>query len=72
MAGDRLGGIVIRHSESSRDPQAREGRECHGNLIGIQFRTSHLSPLGEPLVNPYCRRSNESGEIMRLPTEGAY
>ena len=62
MARDRLDGIVIRHGESSRDSQAREGRECHGNLIGIQFRTSQLSPLGETLINPYCRRSNELGE----------
>ena len=64
MARDRLDGIVIRHGESSRDSQAREGRECHGNLIGIQFRTSQLSPLGETLINLYCSRSNELGKTL--------
>jgi hypothetical protein len=52
VAGDGLNGIEIRYSESSRDPQAREGSERHGNLITSQFRTSHLPPLGDLLVNP--------------------
>ncbi len=52
VAGDGLGGIVIRYGESSGDPQAREGSERHGNLIPLQFRTSQLPPLGDPLVNP--------------------
>jgi hypothetical protein len=52
VAGDGLSGIVIRYGESSRDPQSREGSQRHGNLITLQFRTSQLSPLGDPLVNP--------------------
>jgi len=52
VAGDGLGGIVIRYGESSGNPQAREGSERHGNLIPLQFRTSQLPPLGDPLVNP--------------------
>jgi hypothetical protein len=52
VAGDGLSGIVIRYGESSRDPQAREGSERHGNLVTLQFRTSQLPPLGDPLVNP--------------------
>ena len=73
LAGDRLGRIVIRHGESPRDAQAREGRERHGDLIAFQFRTCQLSSLGESLLLIlYCRRSNESGEVMRSPTEGAY
>lgn len=51
VTGDGLGGIVIRDGESSRDPQAREGGERDGNLITLQFRTSQLPPLGDPLVN---------------------
>jgi hypothetical protein len=52
VARDGLSGIEIRYGESSRDPQAWEGSERHGNLIMVQFRTSQLSPLGDPLVNP--------------------
>lgn len=37
VAGDGLSRIVIRYGESSRDPQAWEGSECHGNLIALQF-----------------------------------
>jgi hypothetical protein len=51
VAGDSLSRIVIRYGESSRDPQAREGSERHGNLITSQFRTSQLPPFGDPLVN---------------------
>jgi hypothetical protein len=59
VAGDGLCGIEIRYGKSSRDPQAWEGSERHGNLIIVQFRTSQLSPLANPLVN---RRSSESGK----------
>jgi len=52
VAGDGLSGIVIRYGESSRDPQAREGSERDGNLIGLQFRTSQLPPFRDRLVSP--------------------
>jgi hypothetical protein len=51
VAGDGLSRIVIWYGESSGDPQAREGSECHENLITLQFRTSQLPPLGDLLVN---------------------
>lgn len=62
VAGDGLSGIVIRYGESSRDPQAWEGGECHGNLVMLQFRTGQLSPLGNSLVNPLLPPLNESGK----------
>ena len=63
LAGDRLGRIVIRHGESPRDAQAREGRERHGDLIAFQFRTCQLPPLGgEPLVNSLLPPLKRVGE----------
>ena len=47
MAGDGPGGIVVRFREFSGDPEAREGREGHGDLIRFQICASQVPPSGK-------------------------
>jgi hypothetical protein len=59
LAGHGSHGIEVRLGELSRDSQARESCEGHGNLIMFQVRASQVSPWGAFSSTFFCRSTDE-------------